>query len=343
MRPLLLAFVASLLACSGPTEVRIRSNATWSTDGSAVLLVETRYETNAPDAPWFYSPNATGWRTVFLKAHADLSNATELATFSEGDVGQGGDIQAAPLYWLEPQNVVVGLVGHVATAFRLDTRKQSEFVLPDSEKTRLFDRSPLDLRDAVTPVAVVPSPDATRVAVFHTAAYFGENVLDDLLFVHAMAIHKLDGTFERAVALSAWDDTEEDLQLDLPAPTPELPSGEPGASSWGLVPVHYNTRMLWTEDSSGLYVVDVDRHDGPLKALAWLIDANDGTHTEVSEVPERALPTHGGGVSPSGRLLAVFRSETAPNTDAVRLHSLTDWVPFDKLGTVASTEADYAR
>lgn len=340
-------FLVFSVACAKPADVHIRSNATWSTNGASVLLVETRYETNEPDAPWFHSPNGTNWRTVFLRADAELSNVKELATFPEGDVGQGGGVQSAALYWLEPERVVVGLVDHAATAFVLDTGRRVEFLLPEAEKARLFERPDIDLRDTAAPVAVVPSPDATRVAVFHSAPYFGAGGFTDLRFVHAVSIHKLDGTFERAVALTGWDDTEEDLNLDLPPPAPPLPNPEPGEgfSAWSLVPAHFNTRMLWTKDSKGLFFVDVDRDDGGVvvEALAWRVDVEDGTHVEVTEVPARAVPTRGGGVSPDGRMLVVFGFENDPNAHEIRLFELADWVPFDDVGTVAVTEAVYAR
>lgn len=343
---LILGLFALTAACSS-TEVRIRTNGAWSSDGTSVLAAETRYDTTDPTWPWYAAQGASNWRTTFIELAPDMSGGTELATIAELDTTQGGGMQSAPMWWLAPQRTVIALEYHQAVAFDLAAGVRRTFDLPSAEKVRLFRRPAIDLSESAGPVAVVPSPDASRVAVFHTAPYLGSGGFTDMRFVHAIAIHSLDGTFERAIALTAWDDTDEDLNLDLPPPVPMLPNPEPGVDAfppWGFVPVHYNTRLLWTKDSAAVFVVDVDRPDeGDPTALAWRIDVATGAHTVVDEVPAVALATKGGAVSDAGKLLATKAVEGAPNEMTLELHALEGWVAFDDVTLVPAVQATYAR
>lgn len=341
MQRLLLAFGPALLlsACSFATEeVRIRSNATWAPDGSAILVVETRYNTSDPAAPHYFSPNATNWRTVFLQAKPDLLDTSELASFDEFENNretQGGGAQAAPLYWLKDQQKVVGLMNHEAVAFDLGSGKLLRYTLPRQKAIELFTHQGHDMSEGHSPLGVIPSPDASKVAVFHSVAYEGTD-WTDLRFVHAIAIHRLDGTFERAVSTNQWKGIDRNLLTPLPKPSPLPPSPEAGTANWvrSWVPVHTNSPLFWSQDSQKIYVVyDYSQNDLP-RSSGWEITIADGRVEGATELPERLLPTIGGGVSPSGELLTVYQNYDKPNEDKLELFQLDNWIPFEELKMV---------
>lgn len=332
------------VACAKPVEVRVRTNGTFAPDGTRTLLVETRYLTPEPEQPWYYAPAATQWRAVFFEAQADLSNPREVATFTDL-AEQGGGLQSVPVFWVPEKNRAVAIEYNKPTLFDLTTGRRTILTLPAAEKTRLFRRPKMDLTDATIPMALAPSPEGSRVAVFYSASFAGPGGVFDMRFVHAIAFFSIEGTFQRAVALTPWDGTDEDLNLDLPPPSPPLPNPPPPAPNvWTVVPGHYNTRFVWTKDGAAVLVVDLDRNEnGSVEGKAWRIEAETGATREVEQVPTRALPTRGGAVSPAGMLLVVRHSSRHPNEDALSLYQLDDWIPFDALAEIAVTSATYAR
>jgi len=335
--------LVALAACA-PTEVRVRSNAVFADDGQSIVIAETRYLTHQPEQPWFYAPEATGWQVSFLTAAPDLSNVTPGPVFDE-TYAQGGGIQSALIHFVASRRTVVATEYHQAVAYDFDARVRRLYALPEDEKARLFVTGAGDLRPLMEPVATVPSPSGAVVAVFYTSTFEGPGGMFDLRYVHAIGFFELGGAFLRAVALSPWDGTEEDLMLDQPVPEPMLPQLQPpDFAGLGSVAASNPGRLIWSSDSAAVFVVDRDVNDaGVASGLAWRIEVSTGAAASVAEVPERAVPTLSGPVSDDGRMLVVRRSRAAPNDDSLELYATTNWKPFAQLERVPVAEATYAR
>lgn len=342
----LLLLLAFAYGCSGATEVRVRMNGAFSSEGTEALLVETRYRTTAPGEPWFHAPSASDWTTVFLRADQELRDVQELARFDDRSQGQGGGIQSGALYWLAAHGRAVAIEYHEAVLFDLRTETLTVLDLPREVRDSIFVRSELDLSDYASPLAAVPAPDESRIAVFYTASYLGPGGFVDVRFVHALAFFDVDGRFERAMELSPWSDTEEDLVLSFPTPSPLPPNPDPpDFQEWGMVPGLYPQRFVWTRDASAVVVVDVQRDESGaiINGLAMQVDARSGTMTPVTRVPSRAVPTRGGPVRPDGTHLLLRFVEGHPNETNLALHPTTDWIGFDEIEEIELRDASYAR
>ena len=335
-----LAGLGAVLSCE-PTAVAVRANAAFSQDGGRVLLMEARFDSLSRDEPWTDAPSASNWRALFVETGPDLDGGRVLSSFVSGPA-RVKSLAASPLHWLDGPQVAVGLEEGRAVGLQMRTATRVAYALPEERKDAFFLSAERDLRGVVRAVAAVPSPDGARVAVLHAAAYEDMGVRR---YVHAVSFHAAaDGTFERAAALKAWRDSEESLQLDVPAPVPVLASGVP-------VPGYGQVALLWEKDSGGVLLVDRDEavaEDGGEPAStgqAVRVDAATGAVTAVDVVPAWPLATSGGPVSPGGTLLYLDVPSGSPNGAEVRLHALDGGMGegFFNVGTLPPADAGWAR
>ncbi len=336
---------AALFACGAPTEVHLRGNGAFSSDGGAALLVESVYRTTRPEQPWFNATSATRWEVVFSRAGSGLEGATELARFPDSSQAQGGGCQAAPVFWVEASGRAVLLEYGEARVYDLVAKRVVSLTVPPPEASRVFATAAGDMSAGAAPLWTTPSPDGAHVAVFFTSAWEGPNGPTDLRFVHAVAFFDAAGSFERAAALSAWTGTDQQLQLTPPPLVPPLQNPEPPAPSQRqLAPGENAPRFVWTHDSAAVVVVDVTRDDqGAIVAgHAQRVEVATGAVVDVDRVPALAVPSPFGPVRPDGAHLVVERTAATPNTVSLSLHATTNWVPFEKVGEVPVLQATYA-
>jgi hypothetical protein len=340
-----LGAVAWLLASScEPTPVGVRGNGAFSPDGGRVLQLEARFDTFSRDEPWTEAPSATNWRALFLEGSADLATASPVAMFEDSPARVQALLQA-PLYWLPEARVAVALVEGRAVGHHLLAARTFEYALPEDRRGEYFLFPGRDLRGEVEAVAAAPSPGGTRLAVLFSASYADPRTgaAGGPRYVHAVSFFAADGAHERTVPLAAFQDTDESLLLDVPAPLPVLAEGSQPVPAWN------RAALLWEKDGSGVLVVDRDEErseDGVVVAVTGQglkVDAASGAVSAVAEVPAFPLATSGGPVSPDGKLLVTWTPEDAVNEAELQLHALDGPLRFDSLGTLPPADAGWAR
>jgi len=327
------------------TEQRIIGNGAWADDGSAVLLVESRYRTQDPSRPYFADPTSGDWRIAFLEADASLQGRTERAVFADLSPSSGGAIQGSQVYWLRAQGKVVASQYGRVFVFDLAGPAAQPLWLPRDVALQLFagfggSGSTEHPEDGLV-VGYAPSPTGSAVGIFYTLAYEGPGGALDLRFVHAIAFFRLDGTFISATRLSAWDGSNESLRLSPPAVGDPAPPGPPS----GDMPLLTGSSFLWTKDGSAAQVVDVDRDDlGAFlsSSLAERVEVADAGVSQLSLVPAIALPTRGGAVSDTGRYLRRVQPPASPNQVSVGLGTAAAWTAFGDVPLVPLDQIDYA-
>ncbi|HEY8209154.1 MAG TPA: hypothetical protein VIG99_16800 [Myxococcaceae bacterium] len=310
----LAALIASASGCGqqGPlVEKRFVANGAWAADGSAALLVESRYQTRTPGRPYFSDQDSFDWEFAFLQADpSSLQGRTELAHFPDPQTypGPARQIQYSPIYWDRAGGKV--LSGH--TVFDLQTGSSTALWLPRSTALALFGSIPGASQTEHPEEGFIDSsllsPDGTKVGIYY-------ELVEPSRSTRAIAFFSVDGTFLASTALQAAD------RLD-PPPAGDVP-----------VRVHF----LWTKDSTGAVVIHIERDaQGNLlpASHADRIAAANAAISQVTMVPARAVPTRGGPISGDGKYLLQVN-------DDVTTGRLPNWIAFENLTDVTLDGVDY--
>ncbi len=303
---MLLLFAA--LACKQPVTVDREVNAAWSADGSEVLIVHSLYDTRAPDEPHFNAPKAHEWRIELELADAGLGARESLVGWDElGD--QAGGVGYEPMFWLSEQRKMVGSEYAMPFVHDVDSGEHLEIQPSDDVLDELFGPH----ARAAAPRGAVPSPDGSLIGIPLSAPVeTGDFALD---VYSAIAFYDLDGEYQGGAQIP-YPDLGIDVRLYGADPT----------NAW----VWY---FLWQADSSAVYAID---------GRAAFSVTTAGQITEVTEIPEYAVPTRGGTVNDAGEALTGGPSTHDGNETQIVIEPLTGWVPFDLIELIPHGTEDYS-
>lgn len=320
----------------------MRANGVWASDSSAVLLVESRYQTRRPaEAYWRMDAGHTGWVTVaYICEAGDLQDPVELVSWADelGD-SSGGWIQSQPLAWHRDAagpGRLYYLVAGTAVARDLEDGTLSTLSLSPVAADLFYGLEP----EEVPAVRVLPSPDGLTVAVMFEIVTTDPDVQYGMLFYYALAYFDRQGAYLGALALGDTFDLEQ-IWLEAPSLVPPLDNPEPpDFQLYNATPSWVPGMILWARDSAGVYLV----HGPAATPRALLVPVGLEGDIETygtTTVPALPLPAPGGPVSASGELLAFEMDPDDPNAARPFLHPLTGWVDYYDIGDAALTEVDY--
>lgn len=324
---LLAAVAGSVLAgCGFLTREIVRPvHAVWS--GDELLVVEARYETWRPGAPYYADTAATGHEIhLTILPEGDAARAGATAVIAE-DFTAGGSIEYAPLSWDAGSGIIaVGDWSGPYLLLRDGAGWRRVALAPPPELTDLLDFA-VGV-DALVPLDTMLAPDAASVAVIWEFTYQPGDLFYELYHNYLLAVYDADGAFrfarrlseqppggDRAVQAGPWP-------IDLTI-TPHRPYPlETDA-------VVYN-RLIWSSDSTRVLVVE------PFEPFAVSLAVEASTDPpplpqEINLVPARPLPTDSGPVRSDGLAARIVHSG---NESVWTLEQLAGWEPFGAGGSV---------
>ncbi|MDF1564894.1 MAG: hypothetical protein P1V51_17760 [Deltaproteobacteria bacterium] len=329
-----------------PARQAIQRNGVWADDGGALLLMEGRYTTPDPAAPYFADGEASDWEVAFVESDASLAPGAELLVRPDPSQPGGGGL-AGRVWWLRSRGLIVLEEYGIPTVISLAEGRELVPRLPGAEVPTLF--APEVESEEGLLLDLVPSPDGSRLALFHALAYTEPPAtpggIEQIHFVHVVSCFDLeDGArFLWASRLERWAGTQEPLKLDPPVPdTGDVPPEPPALPTLGSL--QRSSQLLWAKDGSGFFVLDGPGEPGEVAEGAF-VHLADGRMEDLlpdAPVPALALPTTGGPVRDDGLTLMVEESPEDPNGVHLVVHPATGWVPFDQVSEVALSAIDYA-
>jgi hypothetical protein len=300
-----------LVGCPPPAVERHHELVGVFSEQGTPLIVEDRWTSTDPDAPWFNDATATTWRAVLWRTDASLERREEVAVIEEPLSG-GGTFGLSALSWHEGVGRVATLVQGAPLLVSTDPSSPSAQTLdPGPALSAVFGA---DASLAVTAVDAWLSPDGATVASLWLLAFEGPGGVFDLRF--DVAVFFFDG------ASGALLDSSPLLPLDDRIdPALQPPS-----------PLTWRPRLLWSVGSDGVYVLNAGE--------AVFVEVGDaGAPRAVGAVPSRALATASLRVDHDGRVLVPAGDR---DDDVVTLTTAEGWIGFDQVELVALEAIDYA-
>lgn len=314
-----LASVLAILCSAGcpqnePVVVVREVNGAFSPDDDRVLVVESRYKTDDPTAPYFADGSARDYEVVlYAAAHDDLADRVELLRWDDPTFGA---IEYDPVFWLPLKDRLVWYQGSepfVPWLVDLETGAQTELALPEPLWSELWEVAAFPPgRDHA-----IPSPDQETLAVFTTT--------------------RTQSGFVLVVSFFDADDG-----AHLSSRTLEWPA--PNIDPFLVTPDGAAHHLLWAKDSSGVYALDCD--------AAFFVPVDEAAPVaSVDEVPGFGVPTRGGPVSDAGERIFV---EAEDNDAVVVLRPWgewpvygaeppLEWTPFDDVTLAPLSEITYCQ
>ena len=289
------------------------ANATWSDDGSAVLLIEYRFRSSKPLEPFFNAPSSSDWWIVAYETDRTLGPRREIVRW-ENPSRDGGGLMHQPIFWLKKAGRLIFVESQTPYLLSIKDGRKHALRPPDAVVTAIvgphlaanaFARSP------------VPSPDGRIVAVYYTATFLPEGPFGAQQFIHFMSFFGTeDGAHLRSVRIPFRNEAGDPFLTPIPK---ELP--------------HY-WRFLWTQDSSAVYLLE--------KGNAMILPVDGSRAIEAATVaPARPVPSLGGPVSRTGIYLFTAESQQKQNAPNIKQRVVPDWIPFDRVPRVPSDQVRY--
>ena len=350
---MLFVAVAVVFVGCAPKEARtVRRNGVWAEDGSELLLMEAQWISKDPDSPYYDDTSGSERAIVFLRAKPDLSGATEIGRIEDADtLGAGGGALYHPLFWLKSAGKIIGLQYGNPFIYDSVAATYHEPAIPSSRVAAHFGADITDASGLVHDYA--PSPDGGVLAVFYILAYQpAGGTIFDIAYVHAVGFFDIaTAAYMGSTALELWRGISDNLVFYPPVAdvglTPPTPPTIPT-----LAVLTFPITFIWSKDSSGVYVVNKANDVGETHAAVFVAAPtaplpSTPVVTPLSltdTVPELAIQTSHGPVSPTGEALVVYE-ETRNGEIAVdlRVMQATGWIAYGDGGVIPLSQLNYGQ
>ena len=287
------------------TEVVRDLRASWSPDGSSLLVVTSSYTTTDPSAPYHYDPSAFDYRIRLSTVDAadlellsleDVPRA-KIAEIKEGK-GSGGLAQYSPSYWMPdaPSGPLVVFGGRDGYGYLVGERRRVGYGAARAAHEAALGPEDAWIAQYLERVDIVPSPDGSVVAVLWYAFYFLVDEFGPIAHIRVLSYHDAaTGAHLRSVqpTPSPWHFLR---GMDPYAPL----DTEAGSYAY----------TAWKADGSGVYVIlpGDENGDEPLPDGGYAIEEDkvvfvplaEAPPHAVSEVPPRPVQTSSGAVRADG-------------------------------------------
>lgn len=348
-----------------PETQRVRGNAVWAHDSSAVLVLETVYEARLPGRPyWNVGVGHRNYRQVaYIAEGGDLETLEEVAAWPDeaGDDGAGW-MQTAAIYWHRGDNAGTGAerpgrlfytLGDDPVVRDLADGLSETLRLPAAVVQQYFgDFFGLPGEEVVPSAAeVLPSPDGELTAALYTLAYQADPDSLVLSFLNYLAFFTADNEFLGGHQPDPVRFEYDNFKTFLPSI-----EGSPLADNFGNpeppahqryvpVPAWYAPYLQWHPDSRGVYLVALrdpetsDVHE----ALFVTVDASADppvTASAATELPARPVGAPGGAYSDARLLLMVEEDESQTPVSLFTIEDET-WLPFSEVPLVDIGDVEY--